>query len=121
MFGRKKTELPPQAPIIISPPNDSFIQQDEDYNSGDIQQMQPKLVQQAPQQIPQQQYIPQPQYQQVQQPMPQQVQQQAYAPMQQPKGQQARIIRGELNDTGFYAYIVETNYPLTLGWCSLSN
>jgi hypothetical protein len=78
------------------PQNPTMMIQPSQENYGEeVQEIQPSQFQQ--QQMPQRR-------------MPVQ-------PMQPRK--EARIIRSELGEDGSYIYVVQANYPLNLGWCSL--
>jgi hypothetical protein len=109
---RKKQEQPNQS-IVLNP---GINQQDEFssqiYNqpertyTQDINQNQPQLYQQS-QQIQQQ---------------PQQIQPMQVQPIQQKQqfNAEAIIIQGFITEENTYKYLVETNYPLKLGECSLT-
>ena len=124
VFGRKKD--PPQPSIMISPPQGNYGNMPEEINN-------PFPGFQQPQQEPTQQQRPQPQRSSPQQPklVPQAQQPEpVYEPEIEPEPQaglpqrklsnkQARIIRTEVTDGGYFVSVVEHNYPLGIGWCEL--
>jgi hypothetical protein len=104
MFGKKK-EIKNNPSMVMFPGFQNNEQEDNQYPQV------PQNIQQ-----PVNQPVNQPQYKQQVQQFPQQiqqVQQQQFQPA-------AKILKGEINADGTYYYIIETNYPLALGDCNLS-
>lgn len=117
MFGRdKKKQLKENDTMIMNQP---MSEDDYPINPGDVVrqgfQQQQGLQQQMPPQMPQyqQQVQPMVQPQSIQQPIQQQRQ------FNQPKAE-AVIIEGKMSEGGDYFYVVKANYPLSLGYCNLS-
>jgi len=112
VFGRKKE--PPQPSIMISPPQGHYANMPEEPNPPFPEPPpvpQPRQVQQRPQP---RQPEPEPEYEPEQEEEPQ-----VELPKRKLSNKQARIIKTEVTEGGYFVSVVEHNYPLGIGWCEL--
>jgi len=123
VFGRKKE--PPLPSIMISPPQGEYANMPGEPNQPfpeppPVQQQQQRPIQQSQQR----QQVQQPR-QQVRQPEPEpeyepeEEEPQVELPKRKLTNKQARIIRTEVTEGGYFVSVVEHNYPLGIGWCEL--